>query len=396
MLARRRRARHRHRRLRGRPRTRLHHLRASWRGRCTPATACCSTTAASSCRVEGTDGVTIRTRVVNGGPLGEHKGINAPRVALPSGALTLKDADDLAVRPVARRRPGGAQLRAVGRRPARSARAHRRVARRARRAAHRQARAAGGDRRGSTRSSTVADAVMVARGDLGLEVPFAQVPRVQKDILRTARARGVPAIVATQVLESMREEPRPTRAEVSDAASAVDWAPPRSCWPARRRSGTLSRCGRCRRSTRSSATPKPTARGRRRRCRVTSTATARGITRRRWPTPPSALATRAHAGAIVAVTREGRTARMLSSGPSRRHRVCRHRSPRSGAAPGAVVGRRRRWSSRSTATSIRWRPGWWITCAASGRSRASSTAVIVNVSPDLDRGAANFVRIRRA
>ena len=161
----------------------------------------------------------LTTVVVHGATLGEHKGINAPGVTLPTSALTAKDADDLEF--------GlrlGVDLVALSfvqtADDVRLAASHM-AGRRAGRADHRENRAAGGHRQ-SDAILKVAQGVMVARGDLGLELPFEQVPRVQKEIIRAARTAGRPVIVATQVLDSMRVEPRPTRAEVSDAAKAVD------------------------------------------------------------------------------------------------------------------------------------------------------------------------------
>jgi pyruvate kinase len=162
----------------------------------------------------------LRTTVVDGGMLGEHKGINVPGVVLPASALTSKDIDDL----VFGARMGVDYVALSFVQTAEDLR---------------QARAAL-VKAGTPRTPLIAklerpeavdriddileacDAVMVARGDLGLEMPLERVPRIQKEITRKARARAIPVIVATQVLESMRTEPRPTRAEVSDAANAVD------------------------------------------------------------------------------------------------------------------------------------------------------------------------------
>src|SRR5207237_4621416 len=66
-----------------------------------------------------------------------------------------------------------------------------------------------------------ADAVMIRRGDLGAEIDLNRVPIVQKEIVRLANNRGVPVIIATQMLGSMIHAPRPTRAEASDVSNAV-------------------------------------------------------------------------------------------------------------------------------------------------------------------------------
>jgi pyruvate kinase len=170
-------------------------------------------------RVESTTADEIRTTVVDGGLLGERKGINAPGVALPASGLTPKDLEDLRFGVAS-----GVDFVAMS------------FVQNA--DDLRQARAALTDA-GAPDLPLVAklerpeaverldeilhacDAVMVARGDLGLELPLETVPRLQKEITRRARALGVPVIVATQVFESMMKEPRPTRAEVSDAANAV-------------------------------------------------------------------------------------------------------------------------------------------------------------------------------
>ena len=155
------------------------------------------------------------TRVVNGGTLSDHKGVNVPSAVLDLSALTEKDHRDL--------RFGlelGVDWVALSfvQRPDDVAEARKIV----------------GDRAGILvkleKPSAIdhldgiielADALMVARGDLGVEMPPEDVPGLQKRIIRACRHAGKPVVVATQMLDSMIHAPTPTRAEASDVATAV-------------------------------------------------------------------------------------------------------------------------------------------------------------------------------
>ncbi|MEI8145569.1 MAG: pyruvate kinase [Alphaproteobacteria bacterium] len=153
--------------------------------------------------------------VIVGGKLSDRKGVSLPDTVLPVSALTEKDRSDLdaalnagvdwvalsfvqrpedvaEVKKIAR---GRASVMAKIEKPQAVARLN--------------------------EIMEIADALMVARGDLGVEMPMAKVPGIQKQITRACRRTGKPVVVATQMLESMISAPVPTRAEVSDVATAV-------------------------------------------------------------------------------------------------------------------------------------------------------------------------------
>ncbi len=167
--------------------------------------------------IEAREGAVLTARVINGGPIRSRKGLNLPDSTLPF-VISEKDASDIAFAVA----EGADYLAAsfVGE------------------AAHVEsirtlALLAGGaipiiaklERAAALKAldeiSATADGIMVARGDLGVEVPLATVPVWQKEIIAAARRAGKPVIVATQMLESMIEQPRPTRAEATDVANAV-------------------------------------------------------------------------------------------------------------------------------------------------------------------------------
>jgi pyruvate kinase len=167
-------------------------------------------------RAIASDDVCVRTEVVTGGRIGDHKGINLPGVKVSIPSLTEKDLQDLHfgltagvdmvalsfVRTAAdvqqlRSRLGGRPIAIVAK----------------------IEKPEGWEN--IEPILDVTDGVMVARGDLGVETSLEKVPRIQKSIIRRARRKSRFVITATQMLESMIERPSPTRAEVSDVANAI-------------------------------------------------------------------------------------------------------------------------------------------------------------------------------
>jgi len=168
--------------------------------------------------VEGTTASAVTARVVRGGMLKEHKGINLPGVAVDLPAMTEKDLKDvefgirLGVDYIAlsfvQRASDITQAREV---LAQRGAAIPLVAKLERAEAI----------NALDEIIGAADGVMVARGDLGVELDPEWVPTLQKTIVQKANAAGIPVIIATQMLESMVHSPRPTRAETSDVANAI-------------------------------------------------------------------------------------------------------------------------------------------------------------------------------
>jgi pyruvate kinase len=333
-------------------------------------------------RVVDATGAELRTVVVNGGALGGHKGINAPGVSLPASSVTSKDELDLrfglrlgvdfvalsfvqTAEDVERARE---IMRDAGREVPVVAKIERPAA-----------------VQNLTAILAIVQGVMVARGDLGLEMPLEQVPRIQKEIIQRARTVGRVSILATQVLESMRFEPRPTRAEVSDAANAVDEG-----------ADAIMLAG----ETAVGAFP------------VRAVQTLDAIIRDAELVPPTGsvkvvdptgslhgqalceaavtLATAGRADAIVAVTTEGKTARLLSS--------LRPLAPIIAATPDDVVAGRLTLCHGVLPYVHSESEVQKLHAELLGRRLITpeSVVVYVNVSPQLNRTDANFLTVQKA
>jgi len=232
---------------------------------------------------------------------------------------------------------------------------------------------------------------MVARGDLGLEMPLERVPRVQRDIIRRARLRGIPVILATQVLESMTHEARPTRAEVSDAANAVGEGADAIMLAAETAAGSFP--------ARAVQTLDTIIREAELSPLDEASIVARRLADdhdhvRALCAAAVTLANRGDARAIVAVTRGGSTARQLSN--------LRPRAPIFAAT--ARQDTARRLSLHWGVMPVRIDPDHddHLGSQAVGQQliglgyvAAGEAAVFINIDPDLSRPDSNYLRIQR-
>jgi pyruvate kinase len=230
----------------------------------------------------------------------------------------------------------------------------------------------------------LAQALMVARGDLGLEMPLEQVPRVQKEIVARCRAAGRPVIVATQVLESMRGEPRPTRAEVSDAANAVAEGVDAIMlagetavgeWPVRTVETLASIIVEAEKLP-----PAPVPLG------VDPTGSTHG---RALCEAAVTLATTGGADAIVAVTREGKTARLLSALRPATRIIAATADEQVAARLALFRG------VQPTVTPIRDLEPLERLLRERQLVARGSIVVFISVSPDMTRTDANFLNVQR-
>src|SRR5213596_1293822 len=157
----------------------------------------------------------VEGRVVDGGTLTSHKGMNLPGLHVSAPALTEKDREDAEHAAAA----GADYLGLSFVRRAEDLGELRRLVPEGVKLVSKIEKATALE--DLERILEACDAVMVARGDLGVELPFEEVPAVQKRLIREANRYGKPVITATQMLESMVHHPRPTRAEASDVANAI-------------------------------------------------------------------------------------------------------------------------------------------------------------------------------
>ena len=333
--------------------------------------------------VKAADPDRLITAVLSGGVLESQKGINVPGVQLRTSALTEKDLADL--------RAGvemGVDLIAVSfvqtADDIRTARA--------------AAQAAGAQGtpiiakiekpqavRAIDEILAVADGIMVARGDLGVEVPLETVPALQRRLVLAARRRGVPVIVATQVLESMRTETRPTRAEVTDAANAVDQQVDAIMLAAETAVGDHP--------VKAVATLDAIIREAERVAEPTAEIVPEGA---RWSEHSRALceaaesvAKRAHAAAIVAMTRLGKTARLMAAmrPPVRIFAVTPHSET---AARLALV-----WGVQPVVMNERALSAVRETLVARNHAKTGDVVVMVSAHSSLGHEDINFVHVEK-